>query len=91
MPGTAEGMSAFAGYLAFTLFFGAAWSDATPEQREALRAMTTPLLEEYKDESTSPARGRQLTAMILEETQRIMGDEWQPSGDWATQIGKLLS
>lgn len=83
-------MSAFAGYLAFTLFFGAAWHDATDEQREALRAKIAPLLEESKDKSTSPPRGRQLTAMILVETQRIMGDDWKPRDDWATQIDKLL-
>jgi hypothetical protein len=83
-------VSAFAGYLAFTLFFGAAWNDATEEQRAALRAKIAPLLEESKDESASPARGRQLTAMILVETQRIMGDEWKPQGDWSTQIDKLL-
>jgi hypothetical protein len=90
MPRQAEGMSALAGYIAFTLFFGAAWNDATEEQREALHTKTAPLLEEAKDRSTSPARGRQLIAMILVETQRIMGDEWRPSGDWATQIDKLL-
>lgn len=84
-------MSAFAGYLAFTLFFGAAWNDATEERREALRTKIKPLLEESKDKSTSPARGRQLTAMILTETQRIMGDGWQPSGQWADQIDKLLT
>lgn len=83
-------VSALAGYLAFTLFFGAAWNDATEEQREVLRARIKPLLEESKDQSTSPARGRQLTAMILVETQRIMGDDWKPSGQWAAQIDKLL-
>lgn len=83
-------MSALAGYLAFTLFSGAAWNDAAPEQREALRAKIKPLTAEALDRSTSPARGRQLTAMILVETQRIMGDDWKPSGQWADQIDRLL-
>lgn len=83
-------MSAVAGYLAFTLFFGAAWHDATEQQRETLRAKIKPLMEDMKEPSISPAHGRQLTVMILVETQRIMGDDWKPSGQWATQIDKLL-
>lgn len=83
-------MSALAGYLSLTLFFGAAHNDATAEQREQLRECVLPLTKELGEASTSPARCSQLIRLILEEIVRIMGPHWQLSGPWAAQINALL-
>lgn len=79
-----------AGYMAFTLFIGAAWNDASPAQRHQLRTNIRPLLDEFKDKSTSPSRARQLMAVILVDVVRTMGDDWVMPEQWMSQIEALL-
>lgn len=67
--------------LAFTLFIGAARADATAEQVGRLRAEVMPLLDAYRvtgDESP-----------VRQKVREIMGAGWEPTGDWAAQIGRL--
>lgn len=80
----------FAGYAGMTLFIGDAHRAATAEQRNVLRETLGPLLVEFGDHSTSPARVDQLVKMISEETVRIMGSGWELSTEANAVIGALL-
>lgn len=78
------------GYLAFTLFIGAAFADSEPAKRQELRDALQPLIPEMRDKSTSLARWAQLAEMMLRETYRIMGDDWEMPADFKHQIKLLL-
>ena len=72
------------GWLAFTLYVGAANYDANPQQREQLRDRIRPLLEEMKEDGEAAKQ-------VLVEVGSIMGSEWRPTGDWDTVIKNMLN
>jgi hypothetical protein len=79
---------AVAGYLALTLFVGAAIADARPHQRAKLRAQLpahTGRLRQCRtgEEAASVVRD------ILAATQSIMGATWAPTGEWLEMINSL--
>lgn len=80
--------TSFAGWLSFTLFFGAAMHDATDRQRALLNTRITPLLSKMRD--NDPAVWKPAVGQVLETIQIVMGPNWAPSGDWKTQIDLLL-
>lgn len=67
--------------LRFVLFVGAAMNDATPEQREVLDKKVRPLLEFYR------STGREAAVRIV--IRDVLGQDWQPSGDFKKQIDLL--
>jgi hypothetical protein len=78
---------AYAGWLAFTLFFGAAMHDASPAQEKELRQH----FHDRKDElrHRSPAVWRPALRSFMASVQETMGSDWAPQGEWDAQI-KLL-
>lgn len=67
--------------LRFVLFIGAAYHDATEEQQRLLRIKLPPLMDRYK------VTGRE--ALVRIAIRDVMGQDWNPSGDWKEQIDKL--
>lgn len=66
------------------LFVGAATSDASPEQRERLKAEALPPL---YDKALKP--GNAYKACVL-ATAAVMGPDWRPRGEWDEWIVALL-
>lgn len=71
------------GWLAFSLYIGAANAEATPAQRTLLRTALPPLIQELRV-------SREAALPILQAVTRIMGPGWRPTGDWAHQIDLLV-
>lgn len=80
--------SALGGYVAFVLFMGAAYNDAFEWQRKAIRDECSDHLQRMK--SKDPAEGKQAMVDTLETVQKIMGQDWQPQGEWMTTIQNML-
>lgn len=79
---------ALGGYMSFVLFIGSAFNDAFEWQRKAIREECSEYLEEMK--STDPEKAKEAMKNTLETVQRIMGPDWQPKGEWAESIQRLL-
>jgi hypothetical protein len=60
------------------LWVGAAVSEASPEQKAAIRERVFPLLEDQ----------RSLYA-VRTRIRGVMGRRWRPSGEWAEQLAAL--
>lgn len=60
------------------LWVGAAVSEASPGQKEAIRDQVLPLVE----------AGRPLP-VVRARIRDVMGRRWRPSGEWAEQLGAL--
>ncbi|MBK6556125.1 MAG: hypothetical protein IPG16_02565 [Comamonadaceae bacterium] len=71
-----------AGHLAFLMFVGAARADANPEQRTRLRDEIKPMLDGFRETGNPEPTMRKVA--------EIMGEEWEPSGDWLEQIDLFL-
>ena len=71
-----------AGHLAFLMFVGAARADANPEQRTRLRDEIKPMLDGFRETGNPEPTMRKVA--------EIMGEEWEPSGDWPEQIDLFL-
>lgn len=67
--------------LGFTLYIGAARADATPEQVDRLKTGVMSELDLYRRTGDD----RPIRKKILE----IMGENWEPSGDWKRTIDAL--
>jgi hypothetical protein len=74
-------MSAFAGWLAFLMFVGAAKADATPEQAARLKSAVQPMIADLR----AGGDPRPILAAVIE----AMGPEWTPSGEWRAWIDSL--
>lgn len=76
-------------WIAFTLFFGAAWNDADEKQRVAL-------LRAFQDhkESIRHFDRRVWTEGVksfLTSVQGIMGAHWSPQDEWRDYITRLIN
>lgn len=71
----------FSKTLAFVMVFGAAMNDATPEQRERMREEVAPMLEQFKEDGK--------TRPILYKVREIMGQRWDPSGEYGEYLTLL--
>jgi hypothetical protein len=80
---------AYAGWLAFTLFFGAAMHDASPAQEKELRQH----FHDHKDglRHRSPAVWRPALRSFMVSVQETMGADWAPRGEWDAQIKLLVA
>lgn len=78
----------FAGWLSFTLYFGAAMNDATLEQRTRFNAEIPPLLKRMR--ANDPAVWKPAAVKMMTTVSEIMGPDWEPQGDWKNQIDILL-
>lgn len=76
------------GYLAFTMFVGAAWEDAFEYQRVMIRTQGRVHLEHMR--AKDPAVGKAAMVAFLKDIQEIMGPKWKPSGEWAVVIENML-
>lgn len=65
----------------FVIFVGAAYHDATEDQRQKLNDKLPPLLDIYKE------TGRE--ALVRIAIRDILGQQWAPSGDYKKQIDEL--
>lgn len=72
-----------AGYLALTLFMGAARKDANPQQLERLRAEVIPMIKDFRDGASPKA--------MLDKTVEIMGVDWKIPEDFHRAIINLTS
>jgi hypothetical protein len=74
----------FRGWLAFTLYLGAAVAEATPDQRAALQREVKPLIAELRESNAAAPK-------ILNVVTRVMGPEWHPTGEWEQFISNLIA
>jgi hypothetical protein len=88
--GQGSAMSAAAGYMAFTLYVGAAMHDANGDQKRLMQTKLPPLISRAKTVTHDPDEWRLVAESILINVQRIMGPEWRPIGEWAERIDALL-
>lgn len=79
-----------AGYLAFTLFIGAARADADFDQLARLRAEVMPVIERLAAPKLPVAEQRKLMYIVGTRLQDIMGKDWQPRDEWWSQIQALI-
>lgn len=75
-------------WLCFALYFGAAVHDADSVQRAALHRDVPPLIARLR--SRDPDVWRPAVPAMFKLLQEIMGQQWQPTGDWARQIDLLM-
>lgn len=75
-------------WVAFTLYFGAAWADAEPWQREALRHSFTVHSDGIRDRD--PEVWKPSFRSFISTVAQTMGPEWQPKGEWAEHIESFL-
>jgi hypothetical protein len=75
-------------WLAFTLYFGAAWAEANAWQQKALKEK----FEEHQGDirSRDPEVWRPATASFLKGVQKIMGSDWAPKGEWKQHLDQLM-
>lgn len=85
-----NGSHPVAGWLAFTMFLGAAWNDATATQRQELQRHLNPALTQLKQDDLNAEQVRYLLRTILVYTQTIMGPSWEPTGEWMAVIQAML-
>lgn len=78
------------GYLAFTLYVGAAVADATGDQRRLLDTNMNPLLKRMKEVQEDAREWGLVAESMLINIHRIMGPDWRPKEDWLRQIKFLL-
>lgn len=78
------------GYLAFTLYLGAAMNDASGDQRRLLRTTMKPLLARMKEVQEDGREWGLVAQSVLINVHRIMGLEWRPNHEWSNQIKLLL-
>lgn len=71
------------GWLAFTLYVGAAVADGDTVQRQALHDRVRPQLQELKEDRAAAQR-------ILATIGEIMGADWRPTGPWEQHISAML-
>lgn len=81
---------AVAGWMTFTMFVGAAYSDCTGPQREELRRHLNPVLRQLKQKDLNGEQVRHLVRTALKYTQVVMGDDWAPTGEWMVTIKSML-
>lgn len=81
--------SSLGGWAAFTLYIGAAHNDATPDQRELLRAKLPPYLDRIRNDD--PAVWKPAVEDLLKAVNAVMGPDWGPTGEFDEWIRKLLS
>lgn len=67
--------------LGLVLYVGAARADATPEQVEPLRAALSPVLEVYRETGDEQPVRRAVVS--------VLGEQWEPSGEWKQRIDAL--
>lgn len=77
-------------WLAFSLFIGAARSDADPAQLNTLRNHVIPAIRDLKRRDITPEETRRCLAVVLVRVQTIMGKDWQPQGEWMVAINSML-
>jgi hypothetical protein len=71
-------------YLALVMLVGAANADADPTQRAMLRERVLPPL---KDKSLTGQEARRAACDAIVD---IMGDQWEPKGEWRTFFENLI-
>lgn len=77
------------GYLAFTLYFGAALHDASGDQKRLLRTALPPLIRRAKVEK-DPDQWNLIAQSMLIKVHQIMPEWPGPTGEWLEQIKKLI-
>jgi hypothetical protein len=77
------------GSAAFVLYFGAALHDASGDQRRLLRTTLPPLIRRAKEEQ-DPEQWRLIAISMVMTVRRIMPEWPGPTGEWLTQIRKLI-
>lgn len=80
---------AVAGYMAFTLYIGAAVNDGTSEQRIELRSRISPMLESWKT-LEDRKKSKEMMLSILETVHLVMPEGWRPTGESREYIMMLL-
>lgn len=78
------------GYVAFTLYVGAAFRDANRDQRSLLRTRIPPMIERLRECSDNAHEWKLVAESILIVINRIMGPKWLPSEEWMIQINLML-
>jgi hypothetical protein len=78
------------GYVAFTLYVGAAFREANRDQRSLLRTKLRPLIERMRQCSNDPREWGLVAHSIFININRIMGANWSPNEEWSRQIKLLL-
>lgn len=78
------------GHLAYTLYVGAALADANGDQTRLLRTKLPPMLKRMKELKDDDHNWRLAAQSLLMRIHEVMGKDWRPKGEWATQINALL-
>lgn len=80
---------AIAGNLALVLLIATA-VDAAGDRRTELIEKLHPLVQEYGDPSTNPARVKQLIRYMMDTITRTLGEDWEMHPDYRKAIADLL-
>lgn len=79
------------GYVAFTLWIGAAVHDATPDQRRLIQTQCRPLIERAREVSGNAEEWALVAKSIMMTVNHIMGPKWPgPQGEWLEQIERMV-
>lgn len=79
------------GYMAYTLYIGAAFADANGDQTRLLRTKLPPMLKRMRELQGDDHNWPLAAKSLLMRIQEVMGPKWRPSDPWMAQIKALLA
>lgn len=78
------------GWRAYTLLFGAAYSNASPAQREQMADKILPKNGELRQRDLSRTQVEWIVRSSINDLRDIMGKDWQPNEEWMSAINSML-
>lgn len=79
------------GYLALTLYMGAAFAEANGDQKRLMRTNLQPMIQRMREEANDDVQWRLAVQSLLIRVQQVMGENWRPKGEAGDYIRRLLN
>jgi hypothetical protein len=79
-----------AGYAALTLYVGAAYAEASGDQKSLLNTKLPPMIRRMRAEAHDEEQWRLATQSLLIRIHEVMGRDWRPRGQTGLTIAHLL-
>lgn len=79
------------GYVALTMYVGAAFSEGSGDQKRLLRTKLPPMIRRMREEAHDEQQWRLAVQSLLIRVQEVMGTGWTPRGETGEYIRRLMS
>jgi hypothetical protein len=79
------------GYVALTMYIGAAFAEGSGDQKRLLHTKLPPMIKRMRQEAHDDEQWRLAVQSLLIRVQEVMGTGWMPKGETGDYIRRLMS